>query len=144
MQNFLLLFLLLCIFVPLMNLLAFERFRSTLDGENWALVLFHSLAFSHSLSVYAERWKLATDHPFKTNAFLDLWQLQKTDKRDARITCCVEEKERCIAYLTAALKNAIWVDWYKRKSVIDLITWGKFSELNIFFHKMTNSSHSEC
>lgn len=66
--------------------------------------------FSEPLPVYVERWKLGTNHPFKMNAFPDLWQLQMIDQRDACIMYYVEEEKRHIAYLTATLKNVFeWI-----------------------------------
>lgn len=35
------------------------------------------------------------------------------------------------------------MNWYEIKPVVDLITYGKNSEPNIFFYKVTDSSYSE-
>lgn len=81
------------IIVPRLNLLAFERFHTAMDGENWAVVLSSTWFFSEPLPVYVERWKLGTNHPFKMNAFPHLWQLQMIDQRDACIMYYVKKKK---------------------------------------------------
>lgn len=81
------------------SLPGFGRAYTTLDGENWSIVWFHPLLLC------IESCKLATDHPFTLNAFLEIQWLQMIDQRDACIMYCVEGRKKMHSLPDSHLKS---------------------------------------